>query len=256
MCSPFMSFPRRQSLTGVATSGTAADRWGMQVNLEVFEIAPRAQQRGTVIWMHGLGASQHDFEDVVAELDASGLRFVFPAAPSRPVTINGGMVMPAWYDIVSLDDPPKRESEVDVRESARQIHALIDRELERGVSARDIALIGFSQGGAMALHVSTMTSHRLAGVAVLSGYMLLPDHFEAEHQRANHDMPVLFCHGEFDPIVPIRLATNADERLRAAGYTTEFHRFPMQHTMCMPEVAVLRSWLARRFEGLGFTAIV
>src|SRR5690606_4408096 len=110
-------------------------------------------------------------------------------------TINGGVVMPSWYDVVSFDDPPQRECEADVRESATQIHMLIERELQRGVAASDIALVGFSQGGAMALHVGTRTHHRLAGVAVLSGYMLLPDHFEAEHQAANAGVPTLLCPG-------------------------------------------------------------
>jgi phospholipase/carboxylesterase len=216
--------------------------------LRVFEIEPSSPHRGTVIWMHGLGASEHDFEDLVPELELSGVRFVFPAAPHRPVTINGGIVMPAWYDITTVDASPSREHEPDVRASAAEIEELIEQEERRGVPSTRIVVMGFSQGGAMALHVGLRHSQPLAGIGVLSGYMLLPDRFEAERSSVNEGTSLLFCHGEFDPIVPLALGKRAFERVQASGYPADFHQFPMQHSMCMQEVRILAEWLASRFD--------
>lgn len=216
---------------------------GAHLTLQTFEIEARQEARGTVVWMHGLGATNHDFEDLVPVLDLPFLRYVFPQAPNRPVTINGGMRMPAWYDTLSFDDPPLREDETTVRESARLIDELLRRELERGVAANHIVLMGFSQGGAMALHVGSRFDQSLAGIAVLSGYLLLPDRFEAERHAQNRDTKVLLCHGQFDPIVPFQLGKAAHEALARGSATVEFHAFPMQHTMSLPEVDVLRRWL-------------
>src|SRR5688572_13932222 len=140
--------------------------------LETFEIEATTAERGSVIWLHGLGATNHDFDTIIPELGAPHLRFIFPAAPLRHVTINQGMRMPAWYDILSFDDPPLREEESHVREVATDVVALIDRERARGVAAEHIVLAGFSQGGAVALHVGLRSERKLAGVMVLSGYLL------------------------------------------------------------------------------------
>lgn len=215
--------------------------------LDTFEIEPTETQRGSVIWMHGLGASNHDFDDIVPELQAPSLRFVFPAAPVRPVTINQGMPMPAWYDILSFDDPPLREKEADVRESARELSRLIEREHARGVPPSSILLAGFSQGGAMALHAGLRTEQPLAGVIVLSGYLVLPDHFELERTAASGQTPFLFCHGRFDPIVPHFLGRAAFERVKAAGYSAQWSEYDMQHSMCLDEVFCVRDWLRARF---------
>src|SRR5688572_16488407 len=150
--------------------------------LDTFEIEATAPQRGSVIWLHGLGATNHDFDPIIPELSAPHLRFVFPAAPLRRVTINQGMRMPAWYDILSLDDPPLREEESHVREVATEVAALVERERARGMRAEDIVLAGFSQGGAVALHVGLRAERRLAGVLVMSGYLLLPHRLEEERQ--------------------------------------------------------------------------
>jgi phospholipase/carboxylesterase len=215
--------------------------------LDTFEIEPTETQRGSVIWMHGLGASNHDFDDIVPELQAPSLRFIFPAATVRPVTINQGMRMPAWYDILSFDDPPLREKEADVRESAGELSRLIEREHARGVPHSSILLAGFSQGGAMALHAGLRTEQALAGVVVLSGYLVLPDCFEAERSAASEQTPFLFCHGRFDPIVPYFLGRAAFERLEAAGYAAQWSDYEMQHSMCLDEVFCVRDWLRARF---------
>lgn len=218
--------------------------------LDVFEVEPSAPQRGSVIWMHGLGASNHDFDDVIPKLDCGFLRFVFPAAPVKPVTINAGMPMPSWYDILSFEDPPLREFEPDVRESAIAVTHLIQRELDRGVPSDRIVLAGFSQGGAMALHIGLREPRPLAGLLVLSGYLLLPNVFDAERSATNNSTPVFIGHGLQDPIVPLSLARNAAATLRNAGYDVESHEYPMGHSLCLPEVGHIRGWLEARFRSL------
>jgi phospholipase/carboxylesterase len=215
--------------------------------LTTFEIEPTEPQRGTVIWMHGLGATNHDFDPIVPELGAPFLRFVFPAAPVRPVTINGGMPMPAWYDILSFDDPPLRENEADVRQAEREIALLIERERERGVPPQKVVLAGFSQGGALALHVGLRAVEPLAGVLVLSAYLLLPQRFDAEHTRESAQAPVLFAHGRYDPVVPFGLGKAAHERLEKAGYAVRWSAFDMEHSLCLEEVELVAAWLRERF---------
>jgi phospholipase/carboxylesterase len=215
--------------------------------LNTFEIEPTEAQRGTVIWMHGLGASNHDFEPIVPELAAPFLRFVFPAAPVRPVTINGGMRMPAWYDILSFDDPPLREREADVRQAEGELFALIERERERGVAPHQIVLAGFSQGGAMALHVGLRAPEALAGVLVLSAYLLMPQRFDEERTLASVRAPVLFAHGRYDPVVPYQLGNAAFARLEKAGYSASWSPFDMEHSLCLDEVQRIAGWLRERF---------
>jgi phospholipase/carboxylesterase len=214
--------------------------------LPTFEIEPGLPQRGTVIWMHGLGATNHDFDSIVPELDAARLRFVFPAAPQRPVTINGGARMPAWYDILSFENPPLREDESHVQQAALEVQALIDREQERGIEPSKVVIAGFSQGGAMALHVGLRAPDKLAGILVLSGYLLVPQRFEQERSASNAKTPVLTCHGQFDPVVPLSLGKSAHDTLKAAGYPAEFVQYPMQHSLCLEEVYKIRGWLRAR----------
>jgi phospholipase/carboxylesterase len=215
--------------------------------LPTFEIEPTEPQRGTVIWLHGLGASNHDFDPVIPELRTPYLRFVFPAAPVRPVTINGGMPMPAWYDILSFDNPPLREKESDVREAEQALLELIGRENERGVPAERVVLAGFSQGGAMALHVGLRAREPLAGVLVLSAYLLLPQHLDRERAPASTRSPILFAHGRFDPVVPFELGRRAYDRVTLAGHTARWEAFDMEHSLCIEEVEVIAAWLAERF---------
>jgi phospholipase/carboxylesterase len=196
--------------------------------------------------MHGLGASNHDFDDLIPELGLPGIRYVFPAAPSRPVTINGGMRMPAWYDILSVNNPPLRERESDVRQTQTEIEALIDREIARGVASNRIVLAGFSQGGAVALHSALRYRETLGGAMILSAYLLLPQTLEQERTPANHGLPLLFCHGESDAVVPLGLGRLAYQRVADIGYAAAWHQFPMGHSLCMPELEVIRSWLQAR----------
>jgi phospholipase/carboxylesterase len=217
------------------------------MSLDTFEIEATAPERGSVIWLHGLGATNHDFDPIIPELGAPHLRFIFPAAPLRQVTINQGLRMPAWYDILSLDDPPLREEESHVREVATQIGALVERERARGLRSQDIVLAGFSQGGAVALHVGLRAERQLAGVLVLSGYLLLPDQLEAERQPGGRQTPFLFCHGRYDPVVPLRLGQASFARVTRTGYNAEWAEFDMQHSLCMEEVRRIRGWLEQRF---------
>jgi phospholipase/carboxylesterase len=216
--------------------------------LTTFEIEPTAPQRGSVIWLHGLGASNHDFDPVIPELRAPYLRFVFPAAPIRRVPINGGTPMPAWSDILSFAEPPLRERESDVRESARALDALIEREHARGVRHEDIELARYSQGAAMVLHAGTRCPEKLAGMLVLSGYLVLPDRLLEERSPANQSTPILMAHGRGDPVVPEFLANKSQAALAAAGYAVDYHLFDMGHSMCLEEVELIAEWLDRRFR--------
>jgi phospholipase/carboxylesterase len=201
----------------------------------------------SIIWMHGLGADGHDFEPLVPELQADGmpsLRFVFPHAPVRPVTINNGYEMRAWYDIIGID----RRSAEDfdgVALSAAAIGELIERENERGVATNRVAVAGFSQGGAMALHIATRFAEKLAGVIALSCYLPLSRELETKRHAANQSTPIFMAHGTQDPVVPYPLGDESHRLLKAAGYPVEWHAYPMPHSLCQPEVADIRAWLAR-----------
>ena len=196
-----------------------------------------------VIWLHGLGASGHDFEPVVPQLglDADmAVRFIFPHAPNRPVTINGGMVMPAWYDILEMS----LERKVDVNqieESAQQIEDLIAREVERGVKPEHIVIAGFSQGGAVAYHVALGYPERLAGLMTLSTYLATNDNIS--YSDANKDMPILIEHGTHDPVVPAILGEQAKQLLSEKGYNVAYHTYPMAHQVCMLQIQNMGKWL-------------
>jgi phospholipase/carboxylesterase len=218
--------------------------------LPCVEVEPREPVRGSVIWLHGLGADGHDFEPVVPMLRTPGIRYVFPHAPSMPVTINGGWVMPAWYDILSLEHVEHRESEAHIRASARRIEALIEREHERGVASQRIVLAGFSQGAAMALHVGLRHADPLAGIVALSGYLVLGPRLEEERAPANRETPLLLCHGTDDPIVPVTLGEQTRDALRRStpGCPIEWTAFRMDHTVCPEELDLVGAWLRGRFE--------
>lgn len=217
--------------------------------LETHEVETGGRVHSSVIWMHGLGASCHDFDDLVPLLATQGVRFVFPQAPQRPVTINGGMRMPAWYDILSLQDPPLREAPHDVEASLASIQELIAREQERGVPSQRVVVAGFSQGGAMALHALLHHDAPLRGAMVLSAYLLRPDRFEARH-TANAKNSVLFCHGTQDEVVPLELGKSAFSRLQGEGYDVSWNEFSVAHGLCMPEVKVIAQWLGTAFASV------
>lgn len=196
-----------------------------------------------VIWLHGLGASGHDFEPVVPQLGLNNnmaVRFIFPHAPNRPVTINGGMIMPSWYDILEMSLDRKVDI-AQIEEAAQQIRDLITREIERGVSAENIVIAGFSQGGAVAYHVALGYPQRLAGLMALSTYLATSDNID--YSEANQDLPILIEHGTHDPVVPVALGERASQNLSAKGYNVEYHTFPMAHQVCMPQIQGIGVWL-------------
>ena len=219
----------------------------MQDLLPAVEIDPASDVRASVVWLHGLGADGHDFAAIVPELRLPaelGVRFVFPHAPSIPVTLNGGMVMPAWYDISEID-LQRRHDEAGVRRSDRQVRALMAREHERGVPWERIVLAGFSQGGAIALFTGLRHPERLAGVMALSTYMVVSDSFDAERTPANQRVPILQAHGSLDPMVPIARGEAARHLLEAHGYNVAFHSYPMPHSVCPEEIETVREFLVR-----------
>lgn len=213
--------------------------------LQTHEIETGPQPRTTLVVLHGLGADGHDFVPICQELDLKALgavRYVFPHAPERPVTINGGYRMRAWYDILSTD-LVRREDEAGLRESQAQIAALLDRERERGVPAGRIVLMGFSQGCAMTLMTALRYPHRLAGAVGLSGYLPLAAVTAAERSAANADLPIFLAHGTQDPVVmPVR-GTASRDALRALGHDVQWHEYPMPHSVCMEEIQDLNAWL-------------
>lgn len=204
--------------------------------------------RYSVVWLHGLGADGHDFEPIVPELvarDWPALRFVFPHAPVRPVTINNGMAMRAWYDIKGTDIA-SRQDETGVRESVTQLDALIAREAERGVPAARVFLAGFSQGGAIALAGGVRHAQALAGVVALSTYLPIAEKTAGERHAANTALPIFMAHGSHDPVVPQPLGALSRDHLRALGLTVDWHSYPMAHQVCAEEIADLRQWLGAR----------
>jgi len=207
------------------------------------------EPQGSVIWLHGLGADGHDFGPIVPQLrlpSELGLRFVFPHAPMRPVKINGGMTMRAWFDILSLDRDGLAD-EAGVRASAGILDGLIQREQERGIDASRIVVAGFSQGGAIALHSALRSQQKLAGLMALSTYMPLASAFEDEVLNTDAveslDLPIFMAHGKFDPVLPMELGRESADLLIASGFDVEWHEYPMAHAICAAEIDDIRRWL-------------
>ncbi len=212
-----------------------------------FEVTlqPAAPAVASVILLHGLGADGWDFVPIVGELglpDTLPVRFVFPHAPQRPVTVNNGYVMRAWYDIKAFT-PQGRADAAGLDESARRTDAYLRNETTHGVAPSRIVLAGFSQGGAVALHAGLRFPERLAGLLALSSYLPFPETLAAEKSGANSDVPILMCHGRMDPIVPIGMGLEARDALQASGYAVEWHEYPMQHQVCAEELAEVARWL-------------
>lgn len=213
--------------------------------LQTVEVDAVGDARATVIWLHGLGADGHDFAAIVPELALPaelGVRFVFPHAPSIPVTLNGGYVMPAWYDIAEID-LERRHDEAGIRRTDAQVRALMAAEHERGVPWDRILLAGFSQGGAIALFTALRHPQRLAGVIALSTYLVSGETLDAERSEANVGLPILQAHGTLDPMVPCERGEAACSSLTERGYPVAFHTFPMQHAVCGEEIAKIREFL-------------
>ena len=220
----------------------------MSSALPYIETNPVSEIKATVIWLHGLGDSGHGFAPIVPELrlpDALGVRFVFPHAPERPVTINGGMRMRAWYDIKSMDFD-KRADLTGVRESAEQVEQLIEAEISNGVPPEKIILAGFSQGGVIALHLGPRFSKSLGGIMGLSTYMCQPELLAGEAHPANQQTPVFMAHGEMDDVVPIAMGKAAYDTLTANQYNVSWQSYRMKHNLNMDEINAISQWLQTR----------
>ena len=201
----------------------------------------------SVIWMHGLGANANDFVPVPPYFrlpENLNIRFVFPNAPAIPVTINNGYVMPAWYDILTMDIGGKREDEAGIRKSIEDINTLIEREIERGIPAKNIFLIGFSQGSAMALSTGLRYSKKLGGIVGLSGYLPILEQTADERAPANQDTPILMIHGSLDQVVQVSRGEESRDHLKELGYEVEWHDYPMQHEICAEEIRDINDFLS------------
>jgi len=223
---------------------------------ETVEMQTGAEPVGSVIWLHGLGADGHDFEAIVPELrlaDSLPLRFVFPHAPVRPVTINGGVPMRAWFDIAGLDRNAAQD-EVGIRDSAAALRGLVDRELARGVASERIVVAGFSQGGSIAMHMALRFPQRLAGLMGLSTWLplnaSLDDEVAGNPDSQPRDLPVFLAHGSMDPMLPVDMGRFSRARLEALGFDVEWHEYRMAHAVCAEEIVDIRAWLERAY-GLG-----
>ncbi len=215
------------------------------MHLDKVVVETGGRHRASVIWLHGLGADGHDFEPLVPQLglDGEGVRFVFPHAPVRPVTINGGLAMRAWYDIVGLD-LDSRADEAGVADSVAQVSQLLQAEFE-AVGSENVVVAGFSQGGAIAAHVALRHREPLAGLIMLSTYLPLADALAGEREQAC-SLPIWMAHGSQDPVVPPFLGEAAKRQLEQWGYRPEWHTYPMPHAVCPEEVRDIRLWLGQR----------
>ena len=217
------------------------------MTLQTIEHQTGDQPTASIIVLHGLGADGNDFVPIAQELDLRAVgpvRFVFPHAPVRPVTLNGGMAMRAWYDIVGTD-LTRREDEAGLRASAAQVQALLNREAERGIAPGRTLLMGFSQGCAMTLMTGLRAPQRLAGLVGLSGYLPLAASTAGERSAANQDVPIFLAHGSQDPMVVLSRGAAGRDALLALGYAVEWHQYPMPHSVCAEEIADLNRWLLK-----------
>lgn len=216
--------------------------------LPTIEVGPEDDAGAAVIWLHGLGADGHDFVPIVPHLgipEDARVRFVFPTAPAIPVTINGGFVMPAWYDITHMELGRRHDVE-GIRRSVGHLTALIERENARGVPGDRIVVAGFSQGGAIAAFGACRHRERLAGCIALSTYPVLEETWGDEQSAANADLPYFVGHGTHDPMVPLAGGERLRERLAELGHAVEWHSYPMQHEVCLEEIGHVGTWLAGR----------
>ncbi|MEK6243056.1 MAG: dienelactone hydrolase family protein [Pseudomonadota bacterium] len=218
----------------------------MAQGLEVIEIETGPAPQAAVIWLHGLGADGHDFEPIVPELGLPAtkpIRFIFPNAPQRPVTINNGMRMRAWYDILQLGGGA--EDEAGIRDAQGLLEDLISRETGKGIPHSKIVLAGFSQGGAIVLQTALRQRERLAGVMALSTYLPLSKTLDKERAAANSDLPIFMAHGAYDNMIPLDRAVRSRDALQALGYAVQWHEYPMPHSVCPEEIADIAAFLLR-----------
>jgi len=218
--------------------------------LEVIEVPSEKEAIGTVIWLHGLGASGNDFSPIAPHMQLPDVRFIFPHAPTRPITLNGGWESRAWYDVRTLEITPRRESTAHIIESTELLARLIIQENKRGIPTEQIMICGFSQGGAMALHLGHRYPQKLLGAVVMSGYLVLEDTFALEAAEANEFTPMLFCHGERDLVVSIARGFHAYEKIKTCHANVEWKDYPVGHEVCLEELRHIRLWMHHRFAKL------
>ncbi|MEO7775306.1 MAG: carboxylesterase [Steroidobacteraceae bacterium] len=213
-------------------------------------LQPASAAVASVVWLHGLGADGSDFVPIIPELhlpEQLAVRFIFPHAAVRPVTINNGHRMRAWYDIMGFA-PGNKEDEEGIRDSGRIVAGYVDREREAGIASAHIVIAGFSQGGAIALHAGLRYGTQLGGILALSTYLPLKGKLAGETTAVNANIPILMCHGTQDPVVPLDRGVKSRDVLTAAGYAVDFREYPMQHEVSMPEIQYIAGWLAARCE--------
>lgn len=222
----------------------------MSTSLPFVEVDPAKPHDATVIWLHGLGDSGNGFAPIVPALqlpEETAIRFVFPHAPVRPVTINNGMPMRAWYDITSLDFENRADIE-GVKASAAAVEQLLEQEMAKGIPANRIILAGFSQGGVIAYHLGLRYPNTLGGIMALSTYMSQPETLATEANEANKHTPILAMHGEQDEVVPLFLGHGAYQQLSQAGYPVEWKSYQMQHNVCPSQLTDISCWLLERLR--------
>lgn len=222
----------------------------MMCNLDWIEIAPKSAHRFTVFWMHGLGADGHDFESLVPELrlpDDLGIRYCFPNAPVRPVTINGGMAMRAWYDITDMS-LERQVDKLGIAESSMSIQKLIDQEIEAGIPSENILLAGFSQGGVIALDTGLKYPYRLGGILALSCYLPTWNEIIPVLSEANRSLPIMMAHGSFDNVVALQSARSAFEALTSSAYSVSWKEYPMAHSVCYQEIGDIANFIRQCFR--------
>ncbi len=207
-------------------------------------IEPKTTVRSAVIWLHGLGADAHDFEGVVPFLPTQqrGMRMIFPNAPVRPISVNMGMPMRAWYDISDIN--LRNADRVSIEQSNQTVQALVESQIEAGIDSKKIVVAGFSQGGAIALHAGTRCPHQLAGIMGLSCYLLDKDNHTKERRAINQQTPIWMAHGEYDPMVPYQLGKSGAQFLSDQGHHVTFVSYPIGHEVSMPEITALSRWLS------------
>jgi len=217
--------------------------------LDCLEIDSTEPADGCIIWMHGLGAYGKEFAPIVPHMELPTIRFVFPQSLDRPVTINGGVEMPAWFDIRTLEESRMREDQNDIAVSTQLIQEIIEEQIARGIPSWRIVLIGFSQGGAMALHVGLRCPHRLLGIGVLSGYLLNPNLLAVEESEENRETPILFCHGRGDLVVPYKKGRRAYEGTKNHIRSRTWKKYYVGHELCLQEIGDLKEWFHTLFGG-------
>ena len=222
----------------------------MQYELTTIEIQPKSVHKYSVIWLHGLGADGHDFESIAHELHLnaeSGIHFIFPNAPVQPITINGGMKMRAWYDV--LETPLERKVDITgIYQSAKLIARLIEQEMDKGISSEHILLAGFSQGGVIALHTGLKCPHKLAGIIALSTYLPTIEQLKTERSSTNNATPIFMGHGILDSVVAIESGKAAFNALHALEYNVEWHDYLMEHSVCIEEIGHLSAFINAIFR--------